>query len=76
VGQRKAAFDGLVVDVRELSASVFEKKLALDGVQGGKDVDEENGEPQEKKGSVLMKQDVAIRNEELKLAEKPKACGQ
>ena len=31
-GQRKAAFEGLVVDVRELSASVFEKKLSLDGV--------------------------------------------
>jgi hypothetical protein len=75
-GQGKAAFEGLVVDVGELSARFFEKKLALDGVQGGKDVDEENDEPQEKKGSVLMKQDVAIRNEEIKLAEKPKACGQ
>src|SRR5260370_3067590 len=66
----------LVVQMRELPARVFGEELALDRVCPGKDIGKQSRGPQENHASVLMNQDVPVRNEELELAEEPEAHGQ
>src|SRR6266478_5745555 len=66
----------LVVYMRELPARVFEEELALNRVYPGKDIHKQDRNPQQNHASVLMNQDVPIRNEEFELAEEPEAHGQ
>src|SRR5260370_17765134 len=67
----------LVVYMRELPARVFEEELALNRVYPGKDIHKQDRDPQQNHASVLMNQDVPVRNEELELrgARSPRPAG-
>src|SRR5438046_1536178 len=43
-------------------AGILQEELALERIDGGKDVDKQNGTPQEKRCAVAVKQDVPVGN--------------
>src|SRR5207249_5725802 len=57
----------------ELPAGILQEELALERIDGGKDVDKQNGTPQEKRCAVAVKQDVPVGNEKLQLAQEPES---
>jgi hypothetical protein len=66
----------LVVDVSQFAACIFQEKLALNRVDRGEEVSEEDSEPQEKLGPVLMKNEPLVRHKKLQLAHKTKQSGE
>lgn len=65
--------DDLGVNVGEFASRVLEEELPLDGVDCGKHVHKQDGEPQEKYRAVLLEQDVPVGNEELQLTKQPES---
>ena len=63
--------NGLLIDKGELTAGVLEEELALDAVDRGENVGEQNCETEQERCSVLVEQDMPVRNQKLQLAQQP-----
>ena len=71
--QGSMADDDLRVDVREFASRVLQEELALDGVDRSEHVHKQDGEPEEKSRSVLVKQDMPVRDEKLQFTQEPES---
>jgi hypothetical protein len=67
---------GLVVDVPQFAARVLQEKFALNPIERGEEVAEEDAEPREKHGPVQMKNEPLVRHQKLELAHEIKRTGE
>src|SRR6267378_674709 len=74
--QGRVASRGLVVDVPQFAACILQEKFALNPIDRGEEVYEEDSEPREKHGPVLMKNKPFVRHKKLQLAHEPKQTGE
>jgi hypothetical protein len=70
------ASSGLVVDVPQLSACILQEKSALNPIDRDEEVSEEDSEPHEKNGPVLVKDNALVRHQKFELAHEPKQTGE
>src|SRR5207247_11025584 len=75
-GRRRVASAGLFVDVTQLAACILQEKFVLNPIDRGEEVYEEDSEPREKHGPVLMKNKPSVRHQKLQLAHEPKQTGE
>src|SRR5437016_5189728 len=73
---RRVAAACLVVDMPQLAACILQEKFALNPIDRGEEVYEEDGEPREKHGPVLLKNKPFVRHQKLQLAHEPKQTGE
>src|SRR5437660_4224444 len=73
---RRMAVACLVVDVPQLAARVLQEKFALNPIDRGEEVYEEDSKPREKHGPVLMKNKALVRHHKFQLAHEPKQTGE
>jgi hypothetical protein len=67
----------LVIDVFQLAACVLQEKFTLNPIDRREEVYEEDSEPREKHGPVLMKNKPFVWHKKFQLAHEPKqACEQ
>jgi hypothetical protein len=62
----------MVVDVPQFAACILQEKFALNPIDRGEEISEEDSEPQEKHGPVLVKNDALVWHQKLELAHEPK----
>jgi hypothetical protein len=66
----------LAVDMPQLPARILQEKSALNPIDRDEEVSEEDSEPHEKHGPVLMKRKPFVRHQKLQLAHEPKQTGE
>jgi hypothetical protein len=66
----------LVVDMPQLAACILQEKFALNPIDRGEEVYEEDSEPREKHGPVLMKNKPFVRQQKFQLTHEPKQTGE
>jgi len=66
----------MVVDVPQLAACVLQKTFALNPIDRGEEIYEENAEPREKHGPVLVKNNAFVRHHKFQFAHEPKQTGE
>ena len=67
------ADDDLRVDMREFASRILQEELALDGVDRGEHIYEQDSEPQEKLRSVLLKKNMPVRDKKLQFTQQPES---
>src|SRR6267378_3996552 len=72
---RRVAAACLVVDMPQLAACILQEKFALNPIDRGEEVYEEDGEPREKHGPGLMKNKPFVGHQKFQLAHEPKQTG-
>jgi hypothetical protein len=73
---RRVTGKGLLIDVGEFSSGIFQKELALDRVHSSENIHKQDRGAEKDYSSILMKEDVPVRDEEFQLAHQPEARGQ
>jgi hypothetical protein len=62
----------MVVDVPQFAACILQEKFALNPIDRGEEVYEEDAEPREKRGPVLVKNNALVRHHKFQLAHETK----
>jgi hypothetical protein len=63
----------LAIDVRQLSAGILQEEFALDGVDSGKEIGKNGGQPCEDAAAILMKENVFVGDEKFQFTHQPEA---
>jgi hypothetical protein len=66
----------LLIDVRQLSAGIFQEEFALDGVDAGKNIGEDGSQPPQEGTAVLTEENVFVGNKKPELIHKPETENQ
>jgi hypothetical protein len=66
----------LLIEVRQLSAGIFQEEFALDGVDTSEDIGEDRSQPPQNETAVLMKENVFVGDKKPELIHEPETESQ